>query len=122
MNMKQRAQQIKTFLPAVYLAAKSPKTPRKTKILAVCTAVYALSPIDLIPDFIPVLGCLDDLIILPTLITWIIHSMDKDLFASFMEEAKNQRNTTTQKKWIYAIPIILIYLLIVYFIFKAFIR
>lgn len=118
--MKERAPQIKTFLPAVYLAAKSPKTPRKTKILAVCTAAYALSPIDLIPNFIPVLGYLDDLIILPTMITWTIHSMDKDLFSAFMEEAKVQRDTHSQKKWVYAIPTILIYLLIVYFILKTF--
>ncbi len=120
MNMKERAQQIKTFLPAVYLAAKSPKTPRKTKIFAVCTAAYALSPIDLIPDFIPVLGYLDDLIILPAMITWTIHSMDKDLFASFMEEAKTKIDAHPKKKWIYAVPTILIYLFILYLILKTF--
>jgi uncharacterized membrane protein YkvA (DUF1232 family) len=50
---------------ALYLACGDPRTPWYAKLLAVCIVTYALSPIDLIPDFIPVLGCLDDLILLP---------------------------------------------------------
>ena len=49
----------------VYLAARDPRVPWYAKALALCVAAYALSPIDLIPDFIPVLGYLDDLIIVP---------------------------------------------------------
>ena len=51
----------------VFLALKNKKTPWYAKIIAATVVVYALSPIDLIPDFIPVLGYLDDLIILPAL-------------------------------------------------------
>ena len=50
---------------AVYLAARDPRVPWYAKLIAGCVAAYALSPIDLIPDFIPVLGYLDDLIIVP---------------------------------------------------------
>jgi uncharacterized membrane protein YkvA (DUF1232 family) len=114
MNMKARAQQIKTFLPAVYLAARSPLTPKKTKVLAALTMAYALSPMDLIPDFIPVLGYLDDLVILPAMIAWTVHSMPKELFDSFLQEAQEKMTAQPAKKWAYAIPTICIYALILY--------
>lgn len=64
-NLKERAQKLKTDIPAVFLALKEKRTPFLAKMIAAVVVVYALSPIDLIPDFIPVLGYLDDLIILP---------------------------------------------------------
>jgi uncharacterized membrane protein YkvA (DUF1232 family) len=60
---------------AVYLAARNPDTPWYVKVLAAIVAAYAFSPIDLIPDFIPVLGYLDDLILVPLgiwLVVWLI--------------------------------------------------
>ena len=69
MNLKERATQLKIDIPAVFLSLKSKDTPLAAKLVAGITVVYALSPIDLIPDFIPVLGCLDDIIILPALIS-----------------------------------------------------
>ena len=68
MNLKERAKQLKRDIPAVFLCMKSHETPIAAKILAGITVGYALSPIDLIPDFIPVLGHLDDVLILPALI------------------------------------------------------
>ncbi|MDP2411061.1 MAG: YkvA family protein [Pseudolabrys sp.] len=59
------ARTIKRDAHAVYLAARDPRTPWYAKALALCVAGYALSPIDLIPDFIPILGYLDDVILLP---------------------------------------------------------
>ena len=67
MNLKERAKQLKSDIPAVFLALKDDETPVLAKVLAFLTVAYALSPIDLIPDFIPVLGYLDDLLLLPTL-------------------------------------------------------
>jgi uncharacterized membrane protein YkvA (DUF1232 family) len=64
-RLKEWAGTIKRDVHAVYLAARDPRTPWYAKALALCVAGYALSPIDLIPDFIPVLGYLDDAIILP---------------------------------------------------------
>jgi len=72
MNLKERARQLKIDIPAVFLSLKSKKTPVMAKILAGLTIGYALSPIDLIPDFIPVIGYLDDLLILPLLIALTI--------------------------------------------------
>jgi uncharacterized membrane protein YkvA (DUF1232 family) len=62
---KQRARQLKLETWAVYLAVRDPRTPWHARLFALCVVGYALSPIDLVPDFIPVLGYLDDLILVP---------------------------------------------------------
>ena len=64
-QLKTRASSLKKDVFAVYLAAKDPRTPWYAKGLVLLIVAYALSPIDLIPDFVPVLGYLDDLIIVP---------------------------------------------------------
>ena len=64
-RLKNWANGIKRDVHALYLASRDPRVPWYAKLLAVAVAGYALSPIDLIPDFIPVLGYLDDLIIVP---------------------------------------------------------
>ena len=63
--MKEKLKKLKTYVPAVFLAMKKPETPWYAKLFAAVTVAYALSPIDLIPDFIPLLGYIDDLVILP---------------------------------------------------------
>lgn len=74
-RLRQWASAIKRDVHAIYLAARDPRVPWPAKVLAICVAAYALSPIDLIPDFIPVIGYLDDLIIVPLgimLVVWMI--------------------------------------------------
>jgi uncharacterized membrane protein YkvA (DUF1232 family) len=63
--LKERAGRLKNETFALYLAARHPATPWYAKVLVAAIVAYALSPIDLIPDFIPVIGYLDDLILLP---------------------------------------------------------
>ena len=63
---------LKRDINAIYLASRNPRVPWYSKALAVAVAGYALSPIDLIPDFIPVLGYLDDLIIVPLAIALVV--------------------------------------------------
>ncbi|MEZ5933078.1 MAG: DUF1232 domain-containing protein [Alphaproteobacteria bacterium] len=64
-SLKSRARLIKRDVAALYFAARDPRTPWYAKAVAAAIAAYALSPIDLIPDFIPILGLLDDLLVLP---------------------------------------------------------
>lgn len=64
-RIRQWAQKVKTETHALYLAARDPRTPWYAKMLVAGIVAYALSPIDLIPDFIPLLGYLDDLILIP---------------------------------------------------------
>lgn len=64
-SWKQRAQQLKAETYALYLAYRDPRTPWYARVFAAIVVAYAFSPIDLIPDFIPVLGYLDDLLLVP---------------------------------------------------------
>jgi uncharacterized membrane protein YkvA (DUF1232 family) len=64
-GLRQRARALKADTLALYFAARHPATPWYAKLLVAAIVAYALSPIDLIPDFVPVLGYLDDLVLLP---------------------------------------------------------
>lgn len=119
MNVKERAKKLKTDIPAVFLCMKSKDTPLIAKILAVITIAYALSPIDLIPDFIPVLGYLDDLIILPALVALTIRCIPRDTFERYRKEAEGMWQNGKPKKWYFAIPIVLFWLLVAALIVKA---
>jgi uncharacterized membrane protein YkvA (DUF1232 family) len=83
-KLKTRARALKNEAFAVYLAAKDSRTPWYAKVVAFITIAYALSPIDLIPDFIPVLGYLDDLLIVPAGIALAIRLIP----AGVLEEAR----------------------------------
>ena len=75
-------------MPAVFLSMKKPETPWYAKFFAVVTVAYALSPIDLIPDFIPLLGYIDDLVILPpVLLTISIYNAFKYSSACFISSS-----------------------------------
>lgn len=112
MNLKKRAKQLKEDIPALYLAMKSKNTPILAKLLAFLTVAYTLSPIDLIPDFIPVLGYFDDLILLPLLVVLTIKIIPKEVWLQSKEQAKALIATKQMKKWYYVLPVIVIWLLI----------
>ncbi|MPZ39183.1 MAG: DUF1232 domain-containing protein [Rhizobiales bacterium] len=80
-NWKQWARTVKRDVHALYLARRDPRVPWYAKLLAMAVAAYALSPIDLIPDFIPVIGYLDELIILPLGILLVIRLIPADVMA-----------------------------------------
>ena len=86
-RLKQWARSIKRDAHAVYLAARDPRVPWYAKLLAIAVAAYALSPIDLIPDFVPVLGYLDDLIIVPLGILLVVSLIPKEIMAEHRETA-----------------------------------
>lgn len=109
---KKRAKQLKEDIPALYLAMKSKNTPILAKLLAFLTVAYALSPIDLIPDFIPIIGYLDDLILLPLLVVLTIKLIPKEVWLQSKEQAKALIATKQMKKWYYVLPVIVIWLLI----------
>ncbi|MBE5967795.1 MAG: DUF1232 domain-containing protein [Lachnospiraceae bacterium] len=119
MTLKEKVKQLKTDIPALFLYLKSEKAPLITKILAGITVAYALSPIDLVPDFIPVLGYLDDVILLPALIALTIKLIPKDTFDRYRKEAEGMWQNEKPKKWYYALPIILIWLLILWLMIKS---
>ena len=80
-RLRQWARTIKREAHALYIAARHPRTPWYAKALALAIAAYALSPIDLIPDFIPILGLLDDVILLPLAIAGVLRLVPADVMS-----------------------------------------
>lgn len=73
---------------ALSIAARDPRTPRRARLLALVVAAYALSPIDLIPDAIPVLGLVDDLVLVPAGIWLVLRLVPPDLMDEYRDEAE----------------------------------
>jgi uncharacterized membrane protein YkvA (DUF1232 family) len=90
-RLKSHARALKNETQAVYLAAKDPRTPWYAKAIAICTVAYAFSPIDLIPDFVPILGYLDDVIIVPAGIALAIRLIPAEVLEDAQEKAKQVR-------------------------------
>src|SRR6201985_3844340 len=86
-RLKTWARSIRRDVPPPYLASRDPRVPWYAKARALIVAGYALSPIDLIPDFIPVLGYLDDLILVPAGIWFVIHLIPPHVMAEHRERA-----------------------------------
>jgi uncharacterized membrane protein YkvA (DUF1232 family) len=80
-HLKQRVRAIRLDGHAIYLASRDPRVPWYAKAVAISIAAYALSPIDLIPDFIPVLGYLDEVIILPLGVALVVRLIPPDVMA-----------------------------------------
>ncbi|MGN0467855.1 MAG: YkvA family protein [Acutalibacteraceae bacterium] len=119
MKLKERAQKLKTDIPAIFLSLKDKRTPVWAKIFAAITVAYALSPIDLIPDFIPVLGYLDDVVLLPALIAVTVRMIPKDVLEDNRKAAEKLHDGSVTKKWYYAVGVVLFWALIIFLIVKA---
>jgi uncharacterized membrane protein YkvA (DUF1232 family) len=113
---KTKAKQLKTEIVALYLASKHPRTPWYAKVLAALIIGYALSPIDLIPDFIPVAGYLDDLIIIPAGIALLIKIIPRDVLEECRAKAQSDVLNRKSKNWVAGVIIVFIWLLAIYFI------
>ena len=108
-SWKSRAKGLKSEIYALYLAYKDPRTPWYAKAFAAMILGYALSPIDLIPDFIPVLGYLDDLVIVPAGITLLIRMIPKEVLEECRERARTYPGGKV-KNWVAGTIIILIWI------------
>lgn len=95
-KLRDWARLIKRDVLALWIPARDQRTPVMAKIIAAAVAAYALSPIDLIPDFIPILGLLDDAILLPLGILLAVQLIPPDLMAQYRESATelSQRPTS----------------------------
>ncbi len=121
MDLKERAKKLKTDIPALFLALKNKETPWLAKLFAGITVIYALSPIDFIPDFIPVLGYLDDVILLPMLVALTVKFIPREVLEKNRKQADGMWQNGKPEKWYYAIPIVLIWLVVLICIVKAFV-
>ena len=87
-RLRERARALKNESYALYLALRSPDVPWYAKVIGAVVIGYVLSPIDLIPDFIPVIGLLDDLVIVPAGIALVIRLVPREVMARCRERAK----------------------------------
>lgn len=114
-RLMQRALLLKGQLTAIYYASKDKRMPLLPKVLAGFILLYALSPIDLIPDFIPVLGYLDDLIILPALLVLTIKCIPNEVLKDAQDQAE-RKPISLPKNWSFSILFIGFWILILWFI------
>jgi uncharacterized membrane protein YkvA (DUF1232 family) len=117
-SWKTKSKQLRTEIVALYLAYKHPGTPWYAKALAALIIGYALSPIDLIPDFIPVLGYLDDLIVVPAGIALLVKIIPGDILEECRAKARSDLLNRKPKNWVAAIIIVLVWLLVIYLAFS----
>ena len=85
---KQQAKRLKRLVYALYIAYRGPRTPRAARIVAACVVGYAFSPIDLIPDPIPIIGYLDDLLLVPLGVALAVKLMPAEVWADAQEAAR----------------------------------
>ena len=107
---KRRAKQIKAETYALFLAYRDRRTPWYARIFAACVVAYAFSPIDLIPDFIPVLGYLDDLILIPLGIALALKMIPPQVMADSRVKAQELLGQDRPRNWIAAAAILTIWL------------
>lgn len=111
-------------LLVLYLSSKDQRTPMTVKILAVCIVAYALSPIDLIPDFIPVLGYLDDIIIVPLGIALCLKLIPEPILQDNRRKASKLNKNILSQNWYAGVLIIILWIIVIsvigYFILKNF--
>jgi uncharacterized membrane protein YkvA (DUF1232 family) len=109
---KQRLRQLKAEVYAIYLAYQDPRTPWYARLWAACVVGYAFSPIDLIPDPIPVLGYLDDLVLLPLGAALAIKLIPPNILAECRQQAQVKMSENKPVNWTAAAVIIAIWLLL----------
>lgn len=119
MTLKERANQLKRDIPAVFLALKDEETPLLAKLIAAVTVAYALSPVDLIPDFIPVLGYLDDVILLPALIALVVKLIPQSVWDRCCRQSQDMWQDGKPKKWYYVVPVVVIWVMFLLLIVRA---
>jgi uncharacterized membrane protein YkvA (DUF1232 family) len=106
------AKRLKAEIYALYLAYKDPRTPWYARVFAVVVVGYAFSPIDLIPDFIPVLGYLDDLVLLPIGVGLTIKMIPPEVLIECRQQAQTKMSGNEPVNWTAAVVIITIWLLL----------
>ena len=102
---------LRVYLVALWKLFKHPQAPRAAKWVAFAVLAYAVSPIDLIPDFIPVLGQLDDLVIVPLGIALVVRLTPKPLWQGLMLEAETSSQKLPSLRW-GALAIVLVWALL----------
>ncbi len=109
-RLRARARELKIQVHALLLAYRDPRTPWYAKALAALVVAYAVSPIDLIPDFIPVLGQLDDLLLVPLGIALAVRLIPREVLADCRARAREADSRNRVRPWLAALPVVGVWL------------
>lgn len=121
-TLKAMAKKMKQNLLVLYLAYRDPRVPLAAKIMAVCVVAYAFSPVDLIPDFIPILGYLDDLILVPLGVYLTLRLFPSEILEEYRAQAEEHRKDGKPKNWITGALIISLWVVLAVWVFVYFYR
>ncbi|MDG4657791.1 DUF1232 domain-containing protein [Ectobacillus antri] len=121
-RIKMWAKQLKQHIFVLYLACKSENVPWYAKFFAGCVVAYAFSPIDLIPDFIPILGYLDDLILIPIGILLALKLIPEHVLVACEAEAQEMMKKEKPKNWFVGTLILLIWAFVCIWVVQSLIR
>jgi uncharacterized membrane protein YkvA (DUF1232 family) len=111
-RMRKRARRLKAEIYALYLAYRDPRTPWYARLFAAGVVAYAFSPLDLIPDFIPILGFLDDLILVPLGIVLALRMIPASVMADCRQRAAETLREGRPTNWLAAGAIISIWIVL----------
>ena len=112
-RLKEQAKALKAEVFALFLAARHPRTPWYAKLILAAIVAYALSPIDLIPDFIPVLGFVDEIVLLPFAIALAVKMIPEDVMAECRARAREERPDGTRAGRVGAALIVMLWLVLI---------
>lgn len=123
-QIKKWAKELKKEVLTLWFCQKHPDIPLLAKVLSILVVAYAFSPIDLIPDFIPVLGFLDDIIIVPIGIYFVLKLIPEHVINESREKANQwiEENNTKPKNWFVAAIIVVIWLLLLVWMWLFFMK
>ncbi len=121
-RLKNWAISLKNNLVAMYLVYKDKRLSWGVRIFTLCVVAYAFSPIDLIPDFIPVIGYLDDLILVPIGIYFALKMIPKDIFQECLEQAKAMEKSDVPTNWVASLFIVAVWALVLLQVYEIFLQ
>ncbi len=120
-SVRARLGRLKIEIVALYLARRDPRVPLRARVLTFLIIGYLISPLDLIPDFIPVLGYVDDFILVPAGLSLARRMIPKEVLDEYRQKAKDE-GLGARTKWVGAILIIAIWVFVIYILLRLVFR
>ena len=121
-KFKDKADEINHLISAMYIAIKRTDTPLYAKIACGLCVYYVLSPLDLVPDFIPVLGAVDDVLVLPFLLWLSVKLMPEDILNECKQQAKDIDHADRKTKKRYMIPVLAVWALLLFWAYNLVVK
>ncbi len=121
-KLRNWASKLKHNLIALYLVYKDKRLSWWVRIFTLCVVGYAFSPIDIIPDFIPIIGYLDDLILVPVGIYFALKMIPKEIFQECLDKAKSMDKSDVPRNWVAGLFVITVWVFVLLEVYSIFLE